>query len=128
MRFYERRFVTRENMSHDALARFEQLLGDCLHSGLAATYGIPAVKYFADRICLSPDYFGDLVRQQTGKAAQELIQLKMISVVKEMMTAPAGTVKHVSEALGFSHPQHFVRFVRRQEGCTPKEFAGMLTA
>lgn len=128
MRFYERQFVTRENMNHDALARFEQLLGDYLHSGLAAAHGIPTVKYFADKICLSSNYFGDLVKQQTGKTAQELIQLKMISVAKEMMTAPAGTVKHVSEALGFSHPQHFVRFFKRQEGCTPKEFADRLMA
>lgn len=45
MRFYERQFITREEMNHDALARFERLLDDYLYSGSAATQGIPTVKY-----------------------------------------------------------------------------------
>ena len=80
MRFYERQFFTREDMNHDALARFERLLDDYLYSDTAAKEGIPTVKYFADKICLSPNYFGDLVKQETGKTAQEYIQLKMITV------------------------------------------------
>lgn len=74
MRFYERQFITSENMNHDALARLEQLLDDYLYSGSAAREGIPTVKYFADKSCLSPNYLGDLVKQETGKTAQEYIQ------------------------------------------------------
>ena len=75
MRFYERQFITREDMNHDALARFERLLNDYWDSGMAKQYGLPTVKYFADKICLSPNYFGDLVKSETGKTAQEYIQL-----------------------------------------------------
>ena len=128
MRFYERQFITREDMNHDALARFERLLDDYLYSDMAAKEGIPTVKYFADKICLSPNYFGDLVKQETGKTAQEYIQLKMIAVAKERMLDPAGTIKRIAESLGFQHPQHFVRFFKRQEGCTPKEFRNRLMA
>ncbi len=81
MRFYERQFITREDMNHDALARFEGLLDDYLYSDTAAKEGIPTVKYFADKICLSPNYFGDLVKQETGKTALEYIQLKMIAEI-----------------------------------------------
>lgn len=122
MRFYERQFITREDMNHDALARFERLLDDYLYSDTAAEKGIPTVKYFADKICLSPNYFGDLVKQETGKTAQEYIQLKMISVAKERILDPVATIKQIAESLGFQHPQHFVRFFKHQEGCTPKEF------
>ena len=128
MRFYERQFITREDMNHDALARFERLLDDYLYSDTAAKEGIPTVKYFADKICLSPNYFGDLVKQETGKTAQEYIQLKMIAVAKERMLDPAGTIKRIAESLGFQHPQHFVRFFKRQEGCTPKEFRNKMMA
>ena len=128
MRFYERQFVTREDMNHDALARFERLLDDYLYSGTAASIGIPTVKYFAYKICLSPNYFGDLVKQETGKTAQEYIQLKMIAVAKERMLDPAGTIKQIAESLGFQHPQHFVRFFKRQEGYTPKEFRNKMMA
>ncbi len=128
MRFYERQFITREDMNHDALARFERLLDDYLYSDTAAKEGIPTVKYFADKICLSPNYFGDLVKSETGKTAQEYIQLKMIAVAKERMLDPAGTIKRIAESLGFQHPQHFVRFFKRQEGCTPKEFRNRIMA
>ena len=128
MRFYERQFITREDMNHDALARFERLLDDYLYSDMAAKEGIPTVKYFADKICLSPNYFGDLVKQETGKTAQEYIQLKMSAVAKERMLDPAGTIKRIAESLGFQHPQHFVRFFKRQEGCTPKEFRNRMMA
>lgn len=122
MRFYERQFITREDMNHDALTRFERLLDDYLYSDAAAREGIPTVKYFADKICLSPNYFGDLVKQETGKTAQEYIQLKMIAIAKERMLDPDKNIKQIAESLGFQHPQHFVRFFKRQEGCTPKEF------
>ena len=128
MRFYERQFITREDMNHDALTRFERLLDDYLYSDAAAREGIPTVKYFADKICLSPNYFGDLVKQETGKTAQEYIQLKMIAVAKERMLDPDKNIKQIAESLGFQHPQHFVRFFKRQEGCTPKEFRNRMTA
>ncbi|MDO4163716.1 MAG: helix-turn-helix domain-containing protein [Bacteroides sp.] len=122
MRFYERQFVTRSDMHHDALVKFEQLLDEYLDTGLATTYGIPTVKYFADKICLSPNYFGDLVKTETGKTAQEYIQLKMTNLAKDAMLDPNKSVKQIAETLGFQYPQHFVRFFKKQVGCTPKEF------
>lgn len=125
MRFYERQFITREDVNHDTLARFERLLDEYLCSDIAVTHGIPTVKYFADKICLSANYFGDLVKSATGKTAQEYIQLKMIGAAKEQILDPNKNIKQISESLGFQHPQHFVRFFKRQEGCTPKEFRAM---
>lgn len=128
MRFYERQFITRKEMNNDVLARFERLLDKYLDSGLAIEHGIPTVKYFADKICLSPNYFGDLVKAETGKTAQEYIQLKMIEVAKESILDPEKNIKQIAESLGFQHPQHFVRFFKRQEGCTPKEFRNRIIA
>lgn len=122
MRFYERQFVTREDLNLDALARFEQLLDDYLSEGVAAKEGLPSVRYFADKICLSPNYFGDLVKKETGKSAQEYIQLKMIDAAKESLLDPDKTIGQVAGELGFQYPQHFVRFFRRHTGCTPNQY------
>ncbi|MDD6210860.1 MAG: helix-turn-helix domain-containing protein [Bacteroidales bacterium] len=122
MRFYERQFITRQDMNTDTLARFEQHLDDYLHSGAAAREGIPSVKYFADKICLSPNYFGDLVKRETGKSAQEYIQLKMIDAAKEELLDPQKTVTQVAYTLGFQYPQHFARFFKRQVGLTPGQY------
>ena len=122
MRFYERQFITREIMNNDVLTRFEHLLDEYIESGMGLTHGIPTVKYFADKVCLSPNYFGDMVKAETGKSAQEYIQLKMTNMAKNALIAPNATTKQVSEILGFQHPQHFIRFFKKQVGCTPKEY------
>ncbi len=122
MRFYERQFITRQDLNVDALAKFEKLIDEYLDAGLAATNGIPSVKYFADKICLSPNYFGDLVKKETGKSAKEYIQLKMLSVAKENLLNPDKTITQVAYALGFQYPQHFIRFFKRYEGVTPSQY------
>ena len=122
MRFYERQFVTRQDMNLDTLARFEKLIDDYFDAGLAATDGIPSVRYFADKICLSPNYFGDLVKKETGRSAKEYIQLKMLRAAKESLLDPEKSVSQVAYALGFQYPQHFVRFFKRYEGMTPGQY------
>lgn len=122
MRFYERQFVTREELNNDVLVRFEKLLDEYLRSGKGVMEGIPTVKYFADKICLSANYFGDLVKSETGKTAQEQIQMKMINHAKSSLLDPAISTKQVAALLGFQHPQHFIRFFKKQTGQTPKEY------
>lgn len=122
MRFYERQFVTREELNNDVLVRFEQLLNEYWDSGEAKNYGLPTVKYFADKICLSPNYFGDLIKAAIGKSAQERIQSKIVEMSKEAILNPCLNTKQIADMLGFQYPQHFLRFFKKQVGCTPKEF------
>lgn len=122
LRFYERQFITREPINSDILTRFEQLLDEYIDSGQCEREGVPTVKYFADKVCLSPNYFGDLVKQSTGKTAKEYVQLKMLRTAKELLLNPGRTVTQVAYALGFEYPQHFVRFFKRFTGVTPSEF------
>ena len=122
MRFYERQFVTREELNNDVLVRFEQLLDDYWDSGMARLHGLPTVKYFADKICLSPNYFGDLVRSETGMTARDRIHLKVIEMAKNALLEPGMGMKQVADMLGFQYPQHFLRFFKKETGCTPKEY------
>lgn len=122
MRFYERQFITREELNNSTMSRFETLLDEFLDSGLGATEGIPSVRYFADKVCLSANYFGDLVKSETGKTAQEFIQLKMTAAAKNALLDPAFNTKQIAENLGFQYPQHFIRFFKKQTGLTPREY------
>ena len=47
------------------------------------TIGLPSVAYCANELNLSSNYFGDLIKKETGKTAQEYIQSKVIDVAKE---------------------------------------------
>lgn len=113
---------TREEINNDVLVRFDQLLDEYMDAGMASQYGIPTVKYFADKICLSSNYLGDLVKSETGKNAQEFIQLKMVNVAKNALIDLYLNTKQIAEMLGFQYPQHFMRFFKKQAGCTPREY------
>ncbi len=74
MRFHERQFITRHEANKDVVTRFETLLDEYFEDEQLRQQGLPTVKYIADKICLSPNYFGDLIKKETGKTAQEYIQ------------------------------------------------------
>ena len=84
--------------------------------------GLPSVKYFADKVCLSPNYFGDLIKKETGKTAQEYIQCRIIELAKERILEGSQTVSQIAYELGFQYPQHFSRLFKKHVGYTPNEY------
>lgn len=122
LRFYERQFITRQNVNNDILSRFERLLDDYFAGELASENGLPTVKYFAGQLCLSPNYFGDLIKKETGRTAQEYIQFKLMDVAKERILDPSKTISQIAYELGFQYPQHFTRLFKRMVGTTPNEY------
>lgn len=122
MRFYERQFITRSEMNRDVLSKFETLLDSYFQSGQAQTEGLPSVKYFADKVCLSPNYFGDLLKKETGKSPQEYIQNKIVDLAKEMIAGTDKTFNQIAYELGFQYSQHFTRLFKKNAGCTPSEY------
>ncbi len=122
MRFYERQFITRTQVNKDILCRFEELLDNYFQSNMPQTEGLPTVKYFADRVHLSPNYFGDLVKKETGKTAIAYIQEHLIDVAKEEILGSQKSVSEIAYRLGFQYPQHFTRIFKKTVGCTPKAY------
>ena len=122
VRFYDRQFVTREHAHKDVLTRFEGLLNDYFHSGKPQSLGLPSVGYCAEQLHLSPKYFGDLVKKECGKSAQEYIQLKLIDIAKEKIFDTSKTISEVAYDLGFKYPSHFTRFFKQHVGSTPNEY------
>lgn len=128
LRFYERQFSTRNQVNRDALTRFERLLDDYFEGATAEKNGLPTVRYFADKVCLSPNYFGDMLKKVTGKTPQEYIQEKIIDIAKSRMAGTTDTVSHVAYSLGFQYPQHFCRQFKKLVGCTPGEYRMRMAA
>lgn len=122
VRFYDRQFLTREHVHKDVLAGFEGLLNEYFQSAKLQTMGLPSVSYCAAQLSLSPKYFGDLVKKETGKSAQEYIQLKLINAAKEKILDTSKSVSEVAYELGFKYPSHFTRLFKQHVGYTPKEY------
>ena len=126
VRFYDRQFITRDKVHSGILERFEKLLNEYYHSDQPQTIGLPSVAYCADQLHLSSSYFGDLIKKESGKTAQEYIQTKVIDVAKEKIFDRSKSMNQISFELGFKYPQHFTRLFKQRVGHTPVEFRNTL--
>jgi AraC-like DNA-binding protein len=122
MRFYDRQFITRNNANKDILVRFENLLNNYLESGKAKTNGLPSVSWCADQLHLSANYFGDLIKKETGNTALDYIQSKLIDEAKRQIFDARKSINDVAGDLGFKYQQHFTRLFKQKTGMTPNEY------
>ncbi len=121
-RFYDRQFITRENVNKGTLERFEKLLSNYYRSVEPQTRGLPSVAWCAQQLNLSANYFGDLIKKETGCSAKEHVQQKVIDVAKERMFDATKSVSEIAYGLGFKYPQHFTRLFKQRVGMTPNEY------
>lgn len=125
MRFYERQFTTREASNKDVIVRFEELLDEYFDSPAPQKEGLPTVKYFAEKVFLSPNYFGDMISKQTGRTASEYIQGKVIEKAKDLLLSTTKPMSEIAYSLGFQYPQHLSRMFKRLVGHTPNEYRSL---
>ena len=126
VRFYDRQFVTRDNVHKGILEKFENILNEYFLSDKPQNVGLPSVAYCASELNLSAGYFGDLVKKETGKTAQEYIQAKVIDVAKERIFDQSKSVSEIAYELGFKYPQHFTRLFKQRVGQSPNEYRSSL--
>jgi AraC-like DNA-binding protein len=121
-RFYDRQFITRENIGQGIIKQFEQHLNEYLRHEKLQEIGLPTVSFFADTLNLSPNYFGDLIKKETGKSAIEYIHLKLLEYAKEKIMDKTKSISEISYQLGFKYPQHFTRLFKQKVGMAPNEY------
>ncbi len=125
VRFYDRQFITRDNIHKDVLMKFEALLDEYFQSDKPKISGLPSVTYCAGQFNLSPNYFGDLVKKETGKTAQDYIQEKLIGIAKEKVFDISKTISEIAYEMGFKYPQHFTRLFKQRVGQAPNEYRSL---
>ncbi|MBO7442830.1 MAG: helix-turn-helix transcriptional regulator [Paludibacteraceae bacterium] len=121
LRFYDRQFITREEINHSVVKKFLSMLDEYITTK-AESEGLPTVAWFADKCCLSNGYFGTLIKTETGRTAKDIINNHLLVKSKELLQSDLLTVAQVSQRLGFEYPQHFVRFFKALTGHTPSQW------
>ena len=122
LRFYDRQFATREAINRDVLTRFEELMTGYFDSDKPEQIGLPSVAWCADQLHFSANYFGDLIKKETGKSAIEYIHLTVINRVKDLLASTNKTVSEIAYQVGFQYPHHLSRMFKKVVGCTPNEY------
>lgn len=124
-RFYDRQFITRDTVNKGVLENFEALLNGYFKSEKPYSIGLPSVAYCAEELHFSANYFGDMIKKETGKTAQDFIQEKIIDVAKDKIFEHDKSVSEIAYELGFKYPQHFIRLFKKRVGSTPTEYRSL---
>ncbi len=118
-RFYNRQLITRTNQNKDVIARFEKFILDYFNSDKIKNYGIPTVKYCADAMNLSPNYFSDLLKSETGTNTQEHIHYQLLEKAKTLLVNSNQSINEIAYNLGFEYPQNFSKLFKKKVGTSP---------
>lgn len=121
-RFYDRQFKMRHSENMDIVSHFEKLLRDYFLTNTLAQNGLPTVKYFADRMSLSPDYLTAILQRETGMNTRKHIQNRIIETAKDKLALDSHSISQIAYELGFEYPQYFTRLFKQQTGMTPAEY------
>lgn len=124
-RFYDRQFITRNHDNKGVLEHFENLLQNYFSSEKPINIGLPSVGYCAEELNLSANYFGDLIKRETGTTAQEYIQSKVIDLAKERIFDMDKSIGEVASELGFKYQQHFTRLFKQKVGISPLQYRNL---
>jgi len=121
-RFYRRQFLTRKIENHQVLDRLEILLTNYFNRGDLLSQGLPSVQFIAEKLNISANYLGSMLKVLTGRNTQQHIQDKMIDKAKEKISTTELSVSEISYELGFEHPQSFSRLFKAKTGLSPLAF------
>jgi AraC-like DNA-binding protein len=118
-RFYGRQFLTRTNQNKDVLVRFEEFITAYFNSDKLKDNGIPTVNFCAETMCLSPNYFSDMLKSETGKSTQEHIHYHLLEKAKNLLLSSDKNINEIAYDLGFEYPQNFSKFFKKKVGVSP---------
>lgn len=118
--FYKRQFAANPKKYSPIISEFQQLLKDYYNEPVNQ---LPTVQYFADRLGLSPNYLGDIVKHFSQKSALENIHELVIKRAKEMLEKRRDLNNtEIAYELGFEYPNYFAKFFKKQMNLSPKEY------
>jgi AraC-like DNA-binding protein len=121
-RFYKRQFIARKPLSGTTVSKFNNIMSSYFEKGLMEDKGLPTVNFMATELNLSPRYLSDLLKQETGKTAIELIHLFLVSEAKNLLTGTDQSVSEIAFQLGFENPPYFSRLFKKETGMSPNQF------
>ncbi|WP_293312906.1 helix-turn-helix domain-containing protein [Pedobacter sp. UBA5917] len=121
-RFYKRQFINRAELSGKTVSKFNDVLDAYFKNGATELRGLPTVSTLASQLSLSPRYLSDLLKQETGKTAIELIHIYLINEAKNRLRSNDQRVSEIAYALGFEDLSYFSRLFKRETGSTPNQF------
>ena len=81
-----------------------------------------SVKFYADRLHITPKYLSGIVKEVSGRLASEWIEEVVINEAKNMLSNTSMTIQEISNELNFSNQSFFGKYFKEHTGISPKAF------
>ena len=80
------------------------------------------LKFYADKLCITPRYLSRVVKECTGSSAAEWIELTVVLEARALLKSTNMTVQQISDELNFPSQTFFGKYFKRRVGMSPKEY------
>ena len=82
------------------------------------------VKWFANKLCVTPKYLSEVSRKVSGYPANYWINRYTVLDISRLLRDKSLTFVRISDMFGFSSPAYFSRYVQQHLGVSPTEYRG----
>lgn len=125
-RFYKRQFINRLELSGKTVSKFNEALAVYFKNDYLRLKGLPTVTSIAAELNLSTRYLSDLLKQETGKTAIDLIHIYLVNEAKNLLKTEDQNVSEIAYTLGFENLPYFSRLFKKEVGVSPNQFKKQL--
>ena len=78
-----------------------------------------SVQYYADKLCITPNYLNEMITSTMGFSAKQYIQGKVMEEAKRLLVYTDFPIADIAFELCFSTVSYFIRSFRQHTGETP---------
>jgi len=82
------------------------------------------LSFYADKLCLTPKHLSKVIKDTSGKSANEWIDDYVILEAKALLKSTNMTVQQICEELNFECQSFFGKYFKRHTGMSPREYKG----
>jgi AraC family transcriptional activator of pobA len=125
-RFYKRQFINRTELLGKTVSRFNEALAVYFKNGALQLQRLPTVNAMAAQLNFSARYLSDILKQETGKTAMELIHIYLVNEAKNLLKGEDQNVSEIAYTLGFENLPYFSRLFKKEVGISPNQFKRQL--
>lgn len=120
-RFYDRQFIVRSEENKRLIKKAESVIHDYYTVNNRKLNGLSMAIYSAEKLNVSPVYFIDLLKQETGQTANEFIQSKQMEIAQKWLTNTNKSISEIGTALGFPSTEYFCKLFEKLIGYKPEQ-------